>query len=70
MIKSIWRQEDGHVRMTVQVPMEDMKRMAVRDQDYYHHKIPGAPFTLGIALPSNGGKYRVKGGIQPNTVDG
>ena len=60
-----------HVRMTVQVLMDDVKRIAVRDQDYYYHAIPNTRFSLGIALPSNGGKHRVKGGIQPNNnVDG
>ena len=66
-------QTEGVTQMTVKVPMDNMRRITVREQDYYYHNMPNTPFSLGIALPSQYGKYQVKGGIligQPDTVDG
>ena len=37
------------------------KRGTVRTQDYSYHPISNTPFTLGIALPRDYGRYRVKG---------
>ena len=54
--------------MTVRVPMDSMRRVTVREQDYFYHWIPG--FSLGLALPNN---YQVRGGLQlgqTNSIDG
>ena len=40
------------------------KRGTVRTQDYSYHPISNTPFTLGIALPRDYGRYRVKGEIE------
>ena len=40
------------------------KRATVRTQDYFYHPISNTPFSLGIALPRDHGKYRVKGEIE------
>ena len=40
------------------------KRATVRTQDYFYHPISNTPFTLGIALPRDYGKYRVKGEVE------
>ena len=61
-------QEEGEGRMTVRVPMDSMRRVTVREQDYFYHWIPG--FSLGLALPNN---YQVMGGLQlghTNSIDG
>ena len=66
-------QKEGLARMTVKVPMDKMRRVTVRDQDYFYHEIPNSPFSLGIAVPREYGKYQVKGGIQlgdSDSVDG
>lgn len=42
-------------------PFQSQKRATVRTQDYFFHPISNTPFTLGIALPRDFGKYRVKG---------
>merc|ERR1719391_1325277 len=52
--------------MRVKVHMDDMKRVTVREQDYFYYNISNTPFTLGIALPSKYGKYKVQGGMELN----
>ena len=66
-------QKEGLARMTVKVPMDKMRRVTVCDQGYFYHQIPNSPFSLGIAVPREYGKYQVKGGIQlgdSDSVDG
>ena len=64
MRKDLVDQEKGQVRMTVQVPLDNMKRVTVRELDYFYHHIPYSAFSLGLALPSQYGKYLVSGGLQ------
>merc|ERR1719481_2452391 len=52
--------------MMVKVHLDDMKRVTIRQQDYFYHTISNTPFTLGIAFPSEYGKYRVSGGMEIN----
>ena len=33
-------------------------------QDYYYHGISNTPFSVGIALPRDYGKFRVQGEIE------
>ena len=40
------------------------KRATIRTQDYSYHPIVNTPFTLGIALPRDYGKFRVKGELE------
>ncbi len=40
------------------------KRATVRTQDYFYHPLSNTPFTLGIALPRDYGKFRVKGEVE------
>ena len=40
------------------------KRATVRTLDYFWHPLMEAPFSLGIALPQDYGRYRVKGLIE------
>lgn len=56
----------GEEYLKVKVHMDGMKRVTIKDQEYYYHNISNTPFTLGIAFPSKYGKYRVKGGIELN----
>jgi len=63
MRKEIIDQKAGLARMTVRVPMDNMRRVTVREQDYFYHSITNTPFSLGISLPSKYGKYRVIGGM-------
>jgi len=60
-------QLEGEEQMTVKVHMDDMKRVTIRQQDYFYHNISNTPFTLGIAFPSEYGKYRVSGGMELNS---
>merc|ERR1719209_1398756 len=55
-------QKDGISRLTVKVHMDDMKRVEIREQDFYHNILH--PFTLGIAFPSKYGQFRVTGGTE------
>jgi len=64
MRKDMVDYSEGQVRMTVQVPLDNMKRVTVREQDYFYRHIPHSGFSLGLALPSQYGKYRVNGGLQ------
>ncbi|XP_023323136.1 voltage-dependent calcium channel subunit alpha-2/delta-3 isoform X8 [Eurytemora carolleeae] len=59
-------QKDGISRLTVKVHMDDMKRVTIREQDYFYHNISNTPFTLGIVFPNKYGKYRVVGGLEVN----
>jgi len=63
MRKDMIDQEEGMVSMTVRVPMDNMRRVTVREQDYFYHNIPNTSFSLGLTLPSKYGKYRVNGGL-------
>lgn len=72
--------------LTVKVHLDDMKRVTIREQDYFHHNIsfPHAIqeqnygsrtstfFSLGIAFPSKYGQFRVTGGteVTRNKADG
>ena len=76
MRKEMVDQKEGMNRLTVKVHMDDMKRVAIREQIYFYHNIsfPAAIrdqnylyhqttfFTLGIAFPSEYGQFRVTGG--------
>ena len=44
--------------------MSLQKRATIRTQDYSYHPIVNTPFTLGIALPRDYGKFRVKGELE------
>lgn len=44
--------------------MQFQKRATVRTQDYFYHPLSNTPFTLGIALPRDYGKYRIKGEVE------
>ena len=79
MRKEMVDQEDGMSRLTVKVHMDDMKRVEIREQDYFYHNISergwwtrDIPFTLGIAFPSKYGQFRVTGGTEMarNMTDG
>ena len=73
MRKDMIDQEEGMVSMTVRVPMDNMRRVTVREQDYFYHNIPNTSFSLGLTLPSKYGKYRVNGGLnltEKNSFDG
>ena len=72
MRKDMVDQKEGMGSMRVKVHMDDMKRVTVRDQDYFYYNISNTPFTLGIALPNMYGKYRVRGGMEVNQqrIDG
>merc|ERR1719186_209692 len=43
-----------------------MKRVTVREQEYFYSDISSTPFTLGIVMPTKYGKYRVSGGLELN----
>merc|ERR1712128_124787 len=66
MRKEMVDQKDGLARLTVKVHMDDMKRVTVREQEYFYYNISNTPFTLGIVMPSKYGKYRVSGGLELN----
>merc|ERR1719342_1636817 len=66
MRKDMVDQKEGMGTMRVKVHMDDMKRVTVREQDYFYYNISNTPFTLGIALPSKYGKYKVQGGLELN----
>eukprot|EP00090_Calanus_glacialis_P023863 TRINITY_DN369_c0_g1_i1.p1 TRINITY_DN369_c0_g1~~TRINITY_DN369_c0_g1_i1.p1 ORF type:complete len:1359 (+),score=332.60 TRINITY_DN369_c0_g1_i1:336-4412(+) len=66
MRKEMVDQKDGLARLTVKVHMDDMKRVTIREQDYFYYNISNTPFTLGIVMPSKYGKYRVSGGLELN----
>ena len=40
------------------------KRATVRTLDYFWHPLSETPFSLGIALPQDYGRYRVNGKIE------
>ena len=65
--------------LTVKVHLDDMKRVTIREQNYFYHNISergwwtrDIPFTLGIAFPSKYGQFRVTGGTEMarNMTDG
>merc|ERR1719341_1562903 len=64
MRKEMVDQKVGMNRLTVKVDMEDMKRVTIREQNYFYHNISNTPFTLGIAFPSKYGQFRVTGGTE------
>jgi len=66
MRKNMVDQLEGEEHMMVRVHLDDMKRVTIRQQDYFYHNISNTPFTLGIAFPSKYGKYRVTGGMELN----
>merc|ERR1719429_551198 len=66
MRKDMVDQREGIGSMKVKVHMDDMKRVTVREQDYFYYNISNTPFTLGIVLPAKYGKYRVRGGMELN----
>merc|ERR1719228_168564 len=66
MRKEMVDQKDGLAHLTVKVHMDDMKRVTVREQEYFYYNISNTPFTLGIVMPSKYGKYRVQGGLELN----
>merc|ERR1719225_356293 len=64
MRKEMVDQKEGYNRLTVKVHMDDMKRVTIREQNYFYHIISNTPFTLGIAFPSKYGQFRVTGGTE------
>merc|ERR1719400_2906954 len=64
MRKEMVDQKDGLARLTVKVHMDEMKRVTVREQEYFYYNISNTPFTLGIAFPSKYGQFRVTGGTE------
>merc|ERR1719461_514863 len=66
MRKDMVDQQEGMQSLKVKVHLDDMKRVTVREQDYFYYNISNTPFTLGIALPTKYGKYRVRGGLELN----
>ena len=66
MRKDMVDQKEGMASLKVKVHLDDMKRVTVREQDYFYYNISNTPFTLGIALPAKYGKYRVRGGLELN----
>jgi len=55
----------GQTRLTVKVHQDEMRRAVVREQDYFYVGIStNTPFSLGIAVPSKYGHFRVMGGLQ------
>ena len=72
MRKEMVDQKEGVNRLLVKVHMDDMKRVTIREQNYFYHNISNTPFTLGIAFPSKYGQFRVTGGteITRNKADG
>ena len=53
----------GQTFLTVKQHFDDMKRATLRTLDYFYHPLVNTPFTLGIALPQEYGKWRVDGRI-------
>ena len=66
MRKDMVDQKEGMARLKVKVHLDDMKRVTVREQEYFYYNISNTPFPLGIALPTEYGKYRVRGGLELN----
>ena len=66
MRKDMVDQKEGMASLKVKVHLDDMKRVTVREQDYFYYNISNTPFTLGIALPAKYGKFRVRGGLELN----
>merc|ERR1719362_2411204 len=64
MRKEMVNQVIGQNYLRVKQHFDDMKRATVRTQDYFYHPVSNTPFSLGIALPRDHGKYRVKGEIE------
>lgn len=64
MRKEMVDQKEGVNRLLVKVHMDDMKRVTIREQNYFYHNISNTPFTLGIAFPSKYGQFRVTGGTE------
>jgi len=64
MRKEMVNQVSGQNYLRVKQHFDDMKRATVRTQDYFYHPVSNTPFSLGIALPRDHGKYRVKGEIE------
>merc|ERR1719507_2030341 len=66
MRKEMVDQKEGMNRLTVKVHMDGMKRVPIREQNYFYHNISNTPFTLGIVFPDKYGRYRVTGGLEVN----
>ena len=60
MRKDMVDQKEGIGTLKVKVHMDDMKRVTVKDQDYFYQNISNTPFTLGIVLPNRYGKFRLE----------
>ncbi|CAD5124217.1 DgyrCDS12514 [Dimorphilus gyrociliatus] len=58
---------EGMESMNVTVHFDDMKRIAVREQDYYFAPIEDTPFSLAIVFPKNLGKYSFNATMDPET---
>eukprot|EP00094_Tigriopus_californicus_P005874 TCALIF_05660-PB protein Name:"Similar to Cacna2d3 Voltage-dependent calcium channel subunit alpha-2/delta-3 (Rattus norvegicus)" AED:0.25 eAED:0.25 QI:0/0.5/0.53/0.92/0.58/0.61/13/1066/709 len=54
----------GQSFLTVKQHFDDMKRATVKTMDYFYHPLVNTPFSLGIALPQDYGKFRVEGKIE------
>ena len=72
MRKEMVDQKVGMTRLTVKVHMDDMRRVTIREQNYFYQNISNTPFSLGIAFPSKYGEFRVTGGTEMarNTTNG
>ena len=45
------------------------KRATIRTQDYFYHPLVNTPFSLGIVLPRDYGRFRVNGKIEVSLAE-
>ena len=45
------------------------KRATIRTQDYFYHPLVNTPFSLGIVLPRDYGRFRVNGKIEVSLTE-
>ncbi|KAK2184995.1 hypothetical protein NP493_248g03021 [Ridgeia piscesae] len=63
------RATKGPITMKVKIHYDDMKRVAIREQNYFVTDIADTPFSLGIALPAGYGMNRLKGLLKVQDAD-
>merc|ERR1719411_984302 len=59
--KHMINQMQGQSHLRVKQHYDFMKRATIKTQEYFYHQISNTPFSLGIALPRDYGRYRVNG---------